>query len=373
MNKYAAAALTTAFCLSAVQPAFAVSRVAVGHYAPFADTVDGTAVNILVNGATALENVKFKEFSPYLELEAGTYTIDVVPVGSADPAISEEYTLTDGVSYTVYATGDGSRQPLQLRALVDDTSAPMAGNLNIRVVHAAPFASDLANTEVSIRTADGMVVNGLVGVPFNGESGFFEVPEGTYDLKVASNDGSVNLIDPLPVALPAGADVTIFAVGDIANLPLGIVAYPVGEVDTRTPVNNSTNGTWEIVEGSGTGFIFQPIPAQNRATGSWYTYDMDGNPTFFTFDSCLDSTDEMGKFLCSTPGGFDGEMATTSLYLNTGGGNSESDVVTTTKVGEIDFEFMGCLDVIATVRLDDSDPSVFTGKNLTAAFCDNTP
>lgn len=35
MIKYAAAALTAAFCLSAVQPAFAVSPVAVGHYIPF--------------------------------------------------------------------------------------------------------------------------------------------------------------------------------------------------------------------------------------------------------------------------------------------------------------------------------------------------
>jgi hypothetical protein len=369
MNK-STAIVSAALLMALSQSTFAAAKVAVAHFAPFADTIDGTAVNILVNGETALENVKYKDFTGYLDFEAGAYTIDVVPVGSETVAITGEFTLTDGVSYTVYAAGDGTRQALQLRALVDDTTAPAEGNLNLRVVHAAPFAADLALTEVSIRTADGMVVNNLVGVPYNVDSGFFAVPAGTYDLKVASNDGSVNYIDPLPAALPAGADVTIYAIGDGMNQPLGIIAFPVGELETRTPVDNSTNGTWAIIEGSGTGFIWQPIPAQNRATGSWYTYDADGGPIFLTFDSCLEQEDEMGN-PCSTPGAFDGVMATTSLYLNTGGGPSEDDTVMTEKVGEIDFEFMGCLEAMATVRLDGSVPEMYTAENLTAAFCDD--
>ena len=166
---------------------------------------------------------------------------------------------------------------------------------------------------------------------------------------------------------------TIYAVGDAMNQPLGIIAFPVGELETRTPVNSSTIGTWEIIEGSGTGFIFQPIPAQNRATGSWYTYDAEGNPIFFTFDSCQLMDDGMGDASCSNPGGFDGMMATTDLYLSTGGGPSEDDVVMTGKVGEIDFEFDGCLFGMATVRLDGEMAEMYTAANLTAAFCDETP
>jgi len=246
----------------------------------------------------------------------------------------------------------------------------MADSLNIRVVHAAPFAADLSATEVSIRTAGGSLVNGLQGVPYNAESGFFEIPAGTYDLKVASNNGLVNYIDPLPAELPAGADVTVYAVGDGINQPLSIIAFPVGELPTRTPVNHATNGTWEVLEGSGTGFIFQPMPNQNRAIGSWYTYDMDGNPTFFIFDSCGQNESEASGNQCANPGGFDGVMATTALYLSTGGGPSEDDVVSTVKVGEIDFEFMGCLEGMATVRLNGEDPQSFSAINLTAAFCD---
>jgi len=368
------AAVSTVALMAMSSSAFAAAKVAVAHFAPFADTIDGTAVNISIDGTPvpALQGVKYKDFTDYIEFDAGTYTIEVFPVGATDPAIAGTFTLMDEVSYTVYAAGDVANQDLELRALVDDTTTPAADNLNIRVVHAAPFAASLAATEVSIRTADGMLVNGLTGVPYNVDSGFFEVPAGEYDLKVASNDGSVNYIDPLPAELPAGANVTLFAVGDGVNQPLGIIAFPVGELPTRTPVDNSTNGTWEIIEGSGTGFIFQPIPAQNRATGTWYTYDADGNPFFLSFDSCLEQVNEMGDFECSTPAGFDGTMATTSLYLSTGGGPSEDDAVETVKVGEIDFEFPdGCLDGMATVRLDGEEAEMYTAANLTAAFCND--
>jgi hypothetical protein len=372
MNRTTAAISTVLLMLGSTS-AFAQAKVAVAHFAPFADTIDGTAVNISIDGTPveALQGVKYKQFTGYLDLPAGMHTIEVFPVGATEAAITGDFDLTDGVSYTVYAAGNVTKQPLELRALVDDTTTPADGNLNIRVVHAAPFAADLAATEVSIRTADGMVVNNLVGVPYNGESGFFPVPADTYDLKVASNDGSVNLIDPLAAALPPGADVTLYAIGDGMNQPLGIIAFPVGELETRTPVNNSTNGTWEIIEGSGTGFIFQPIPAQNRATGSWYTYDAEENPIFFTFDSCMAMDDGMVGVACSNPGGFDGMTATTDLYLNTGGGPSEDDMVMTTKVGEIDFEFDGCLFGMATVRLDGEMPEVYSAANLTATFCDD--
>jgi hypothetical protein len=231
MNKFGTAVLATA-CIMASQSLYAQARVAVAHFAPFAEDIADTEVDIAVNGNVALTSVPFKAFTDYLELEAGDVAVDVYLAGLADasdPVISGSFTLADGSSYTLFAVGNGTTQDLALAALVDDVDLPADGNLNIRVVHAAPFAADRARTEVSIRTAGGDVVNGLVGVPYGAESGFFEVPAGTYDLKVASNDGSVNYIDPLPVDLPAGADVTVFAVGDGNNQPLGIIAFPVGE------------------------------------------------------------------------------------------------------------------------------------------------
>jgi hypothetical protein len=326
-------------------------------------------VNVVINGNTELEGVQFKQFTDYLELEAGDYTIDIIPVGATDPAITADFSLTDDTWYTVYAQGNGTMQPLELRAMVDNVDAPADGSLNIRVVHAAPFAMDPAATEVSIRTAGGAIVNDLQGVPYDVDSGFFQVPEGTYDLKVASNDGYTNYIDPAPAELPAGADITIFAVGDGVNQPLGIIAFPVGELPVRMPVDNRYNGMWGIQEGTGTGFVAQPMPQSNRLVGTWYTYDEMGDPTFLTFDSCQDSTvDDDGLFVCGTPGAFSGMTATTGLWLSSGGGPSEDDIVTTDQVGTIDFEFIGCHDAIATVTLDGEDPQEYTAVNLTRPF-----
>lgn len=362
--------LTAIGVLFASQSSWSAARVAVAHFAPFAEDIDATAVDIAVNGTVALNDVKFKDFTDYLDFEAGDYTIDIYLAGlsgSSDPVITGQFTLADNTDYTVYAVGNAVTQDLELWALVDNIEDPASGNLNIRVVHAAPFAADLAATEVSIRTAAGDVVNGLEGVPYGVDSGFFQIPAGNYDLKVASNDGTVNYIDPLPVDLPEGADITVFAVGDGINQPLGIIAFPVGELETRTPVDSRANGMWEILEGSGTGFVFQPMPAQNRAVGTWYTYDMDGNPTFLTFDSCDTMPGDMND-VCMNPGGFDGTMATTALYTSTGGGPSEDDMVTTSKVGEIDFEILNCNEATATVRLDGSDPVTYNAVQLTRPF-----
>jgi len=367
--KRLATTLATITALSLAGPAWSAARVNVAHFAPFADDLAATAVDIAVNGEIALEGVEYKAFTGYLDFEPGPYTIDVYlagTFGTADPAISGDFTLTDEVSYTVYAVGNAVTQDLELRALVDDVEAPMDGNLNIRVVHAAPFAADLAATEVSIRTAGGDVVNGLVGVPYNADSGFFEIPAGTYDLKVASNDGVVNYIDPLPAELPAGADVTIFAIGDGVNQPLGIIAFPVGELETRTPVNNSANGWWAVTPAdAGIGFILQPMPSQNRLVGTWYQYDAEGNPQFLTFDSCMGAagTDE-----CPMPGGFDGTMATTALYISDRIGVDADAPVNTVQVGEIAYEILSCDEATATVTLEGSDPVEFSATRLTGPF-----
>ncbi|HET6564710.1 MAG TPA: DUF4397 domain-containing protein, partial [Xanthomonadales bacterium] len=83
----------TWLALAVSQSALGAARVAVLHLAPFADSLDGTAVNILINGNPVFENVRFTDFVPYTELPAGSYDIDVVPVGATEPAMSATFSL----------------------------------------------------------------------------------------------------------------------------------------------------------------------------------------------------------------------------------------------------------------------------------------
>ncbi len=338
--------------ISASLLAFAEARVQIVHAAPFTDSIEGSSVTVTANGDAVLEDFLFGDFTEYLTLPSGDYDLAVIPTGASEPAIEASVTLESGVDYTVLATGDGVNQDLALWPLVDDATDPGEGNLNIRVVHAAPFAAELADTEVSIRTAGGDVVNDLVGVPYFAESGFFPVPAGEYDLKVASNDGQTNFIDPLPANLPAGINLTVIAIGDGVNQPLGILALPVGQLETRAPVDNSINGWWASGLGGNEGFIFQPIPAQNRLVGTAYTWDLNGSgdPLWLTFDSC---SSDVGAEACETPGAFDGREAVAALYAYSGGTVAGSEPADGDTIGLVSFEFIDCNTAIAVVELDD--------------------
>lgn len=354
--------LTGAAALLSSQLASADARVTVAHFAPFADTIEDTSVSVLLNGAVALENVVFKQFTGYIDLPAGEYQVDIVPTGTDIVAITATYMLMDGQDYTVYASGNGTLQPLSLNALADNNTAPAAGNVKVRIVHTAPFAATPEATEVSIRTAGGDLVAGLQGVPYLAATDYLELPADTYDLKVASNDGQVNYIDPLPVELPNGTIVTLFAVGDIVTQDLGIIATPIDELPLRAPVDNSTNGAFALEGTVNEGFFLVPIPAENRLVGSWYTFAADGSPAWYTFDSCLSV--EMG---CSTPGGFDGMSAMTTLYQSTGG-----DMPMTAPVGTVEFNVVSCDLIETTVTVGDSVTMVDGMRITPSASCSPT-
>ena len=328
--------------------ALADARVTVAHFAPFAEDIADTSVSVALNGTVALENVLFKDFTDYIDLPAGEYVVDIIPTGTTTVAITNTFMLEDGKDYTVYASGNVTLQPLELVALADDNTAPAMGNVKVRVVHAAPFGPTAESTEVSIRTAGGDLVVGP-GVPYGGFSGYLELPEGTYDLKVASNNGQVNYIDPKPVELTSGTIATLFAVGDIITQDLSIVATPIEELPLRDVVNDSTNGSYALDGMPGQGFWFTPIPAQNRVVGSWYTYNTDGSATWFTFDSCMGA----GEGDCPASGGFDGMNAMTTLYASTGM-TDMGDMQMTVPVGTIDFNVVDCSLIEATVTVGDS-------------------
>ncbi len=221
-------------------PAAEQARLYVAHLAPFAADA---AVTVRVNGADALTNINYGDSTGYLEFEAGTYDIDIVPNGATDPAISGSVTLEPGVDYTAIAVGDGANQPLDLIALEDDNSAPPAGSAKLRIGHLAPFADTLAGTTADIRLQDGTVV--LDDVQFGTIDTDYSVvlPAGTYDLKVTTPDGIATLIDPEPVALNDGDILSVFATGEGSNQDLGIFAIINGAPGVFLPLEIIQPGT----------------------------------------------------------------------------------------------------------------------------------
>ncbi|MCL4266825.1 MAG: DUF4397 domain-containing protein [Anaerolineae bacterium] len=201
------------------------ATVNVGHFAPFATGLENTSVTVRLNGADAITDFVFGELVEGVSLDPGDYLVEIVPTGSVTPAITGTFSLTAGVDYTLSAIGDGVNQLLELHALVDDNSAPAAGNARARIVHYAPFAN--SGTEVDICTEDGTAV--VSNVPYKAFTDpYLELPAGLYDLKVtaAGSDCETLLFDIPLIRLPAGAVATIFAVGGANDFAPTVITTP---------------------------------------------------------------------------------------------------------------------------------------------------
>jgi hypothetical protein len=183
----------------------ASARVRAAHMSPNAPNVD-----VYVDGDAVLEDFSFGETSGYLELAAGTYTVEITPAGDPDTTVFDgDVSVEAETDYTVAAIGevgddvDRSFEPLVLE---DDNSDPGDDTARVRAVHASP---DAPAVDV---TAGGEVL--FDGVAF-GESGSVEVPAGDYTLRVRGdteeNDGDV--VAEFDVSLAGGTVYTAFAAG----------------------------------------------------------------------------------------------------------------------------------------------------------------
>ncbi len=199
----------------------ATARVWVAHLAPFSNTITGTSVSVLVNGSPVLTDFKYPDTSGgYVDVPSGLpLTIQIVPTGVTTPAISATVTLTE-TEYTVAAIGNGASefQKLDLLLLNDDNTAPTLGNGKVRVVHAAPFATIPALTEVDV-LVDGTQV--LTDFGYKEVSPYLEVPAGPHDVEVLALGGLLSITDTL--VLTESVVVTVFAIGDNDNQPVAVL------------------------------------------------------------------------------------------------------------------------------------------------------
>jgi len=352
----------------AAAPAFAQSvTLRVAHFAPIANTPEGTNVSVRVNGTQILENFRYKDFTPEISLPSGgNYRIEVFPRGSSVAAINNSVSLIGGRSYILAAVGNGVEQPLAIASFDNDTPAPTGLRFKLRVAHAAPFAAGRA--EVSVRTDAGDVVAGLARLPYLAAGEFLELPANpAVDIKIANPSGDVNLIDAQPLNVLPGVVTTVFAVGDGRNQRLGLIAVPLGELSLEGLVSQRANGLWSDPQLPGQGFQFVAIPRENRLIGTLFGYDGigGGSQRWYYLDTCRTPVGQSG---CANPGVFDDQVAVFGAYETFGGRLLQSNPVTTQLVGTVTVTFRNCQIADVTYRL----PGIFGTnmiQNLTPTGC----
>jgi hypothetical protein len=228
------------------------AKVRVLHACP-----DAPAVNVRVDGVTAIENLSFNEVTPYVGLDTGETNFKVSPAGVDELIVIDATLDLEAVDYSVLAIGTlKSIAPLPL---IDDNA--LSSGARIRFVHASPDAP-----AVDIALAGGAVL--FPNVEFGNSGGYIEVPGGIYDLeaRVAGTD-TVALSVP-GVSVTGNRVFTIVATGLLTGEPtLGALATLDAEAcrtdingDAMTSVDDilavlsnwSGNDVWADVNQSGT-------------------------------------------------------------------------------------------------------------------------
>ena len=183
------------------------ANVRVAHLSPDAPNVD-----VFVDDDPVLEDVPFKAVSDYLELAAGSYNVRVAPAGEgANSAVLDEDLDVPAADLTVAAIGEvaGENRPLELAVLEDENSDPGDDTARVRAVHASP---DVPAVDVVVAETGNALFE---GVEF-GESGYAEVPAGSYRLCVYPAGEREEAVLGVDVEAAANTVYSAFATGYVA-------------------------------------------------------------------------------------------------------------------------------------------------------------
>lgn len=198
---------------------------------------DAPEVNVRADGAPLVSGLDYGEASAQLELDEGSISLQVdalLPGGGTTTAIGPvDLQLDDAKLYTVLAVG--SVADIQPLVLVQDDRPVPAGQVRLRVVHAAPQAPAV---DVYLTAPDAALGSSApVGtMAFKQDLGPTEVAAGTYRIRVtAAGDVNALVFDSGALPLSVGADLVVAAIQNVDTGPAPIQLM-VSDGDTAARV-----------------------------------------------------------------------------------------------------------------------------------------
>ena len=194
---------------------------------------DAPAVDVVVNddfGAPVVPGLEFTEFTPFLTVPAASYNFKVA--ASANQSIVPidfDADLEAGVAYTVIANGFLSDTPAIGELVLVDDNRRVATAAKLRLVHGSPSTGlvDIYLLAPGVLPGDAGSTPAFADVPFGAETGFVQVPAGTYDVYVTpANDTATLAIEAQGVAVEAAGIYTAIARDNTGGgAPLGLILF----------------------------------------------------------------------------------------------------------------------------------------------------
>jgi len=220
-------------------PPVATLNVQVLHASP-----DAPAVNVLVNGGEVLNDVDYKVGSAKLELDEGTYTVQVdgiLPGGNATVIGPVDLELAGDTIYTIAAVNNVA--DIEPVVISQPDVAIGAGSARLFVLHGDVDAPQV-DVFVTVPDAD-LAASAPVGTfSFKETIGPAEVAAGDYQIRVtAAGDPSAVVFDSGTLTLSDGDDLTVVAVPSTSggSAPISLVALngtaSLEILDVNTPTS----------------------------------------------------------------------------------------------------------------------------------------
>jgi hypothetical protein len=183
------------------------SQIRIGHFSP-----DAPNVTVAIDGDAVLENVSFRDVSDYMEIDAGSIDVSVLPADGSDAVIEATLDLESERFYTVLAVGELDSIDAMI---LDDEFEGREFELGrdegmVRFVHCSPDAP-----AVDLRLADGSLL--FEDVSFGDAAEFLTVDADSYDLEVVPSGSDDVVLSLSDLTIDAGTVYTAVAIGRIGD------------------------------------------------------------------------------------------------------------------------------------------------------------
>jgi hypothetical protein len=186
------------------------------------------ALDVAIDGKIVAPGVAYRGVAPatgYLTLSAGSHKVQMSTTGTTDDLISSTISFASGRHFTLLATGfiQSPADPnfnIAAILLTDDLSAPSAGNVKFRILHAAPYdgvTANLPNIDVYIvppSTDIATVTPNISNLPYGQASSYQSVPATSNEVIVTQAGSKSAIVTQTFDTLAAGQIRTLVVVND---------------------------------------------------------------------------------------------------------------------------------------------------------------
>lgn len=213
------------------------------------------AVDVYINGDTAIEGLDYSEATEYLDVPAGDYNLRIVAAGDDPEGAFVDMTITLASDTPHTAVAIGPVDAAQAVVIVDDHTAPPDGMAKLSLINAT---SD--GVEVTLTAGD----ESLVGdVPSADASEYAELEVGAFDLTIRSVANNEDIATLSGFSVDSGGTYSVFALGVEGDYD--VVALVDAGAEPTAPAQPTQTPT--AAAGGSTPEAETPTPGTTATTG----------------------------------------------------------------------------------------------------------